>query len=564
MMGITVREALRMPALKDAVLVAGEAGLDRLITSVNVMEVPDIARFVKEDELLLTTAYPIKDNPQAQANLIPMLVQRGLAALAITPVAQWLSDVPESMVRQADEMAFPLIRLPQEASFNEIINPILSEILNRQAAILLRNEEIHRSLSEIVLNGGGLTEIAQMLASVLKATVSIHDARMRLLAHFNPGTDEKGGRVPQEEEEPSAELLADASRLRALIGERTGQVRAALGGGDLATEFVVHPVTVAREDYAYIIVWQSRDRVGQSEWNAVERAATVVALEIAKRRAVLEVEKRFRSNFIEDLIHGKISSPTEAISRGELYGWDLSGGFVPLLVEVDDLHELRLGPEEDRNVAQALRRLWDALSAAVAVHSPASISVDMSDRLLVLYRAPDGRDALRLQSAAADLAGRLRNEAVAYRQARVSTGIGRYCKDILSIREGVSQARQALDVGRIVNGPGSVTHFDDLGVYRIVADAEHRPELGRFARDLLAGLLENDRRGGGELLQTIEVVSRCNWNLRLAARELFIHYNTLRYRLRRIAELTKTDLRSPEGRLNLQVAVKIMRVLKTL
>ena len=70
---ITVREALQLPALKDAALVAGEKGLSRAITSVNIMEVPDIARFVKEDEFLVTTTYPIKDDVHAQERLIPLL-----------------------------------------------------------------------------------------------------------------------------------------------------------------------------------------------------------------------------------------------------------------------------------------------------------------------------------------------------------------------------------------------------------------------------------------------------------------------------------------------------------
>ncbi len=561
--GLTVREALELRALKGAILLAGKAGLDRVITSVNIMEVPYIAPFVKSNELLLTTIYPIRDDPGAQESLIPTLVDQGLAALAIKPVALWLNEVPETMIRQADEMAFPLIKLPQDASFNEIINPILGEILNRQATILKENEEIRRKLTQIMLDGGSLAEIARVVASTLDVPVSIHNAAMRLLTYCQPDRNGEPTRDSATREPPSEDwardLARDRTRLYALVGGRSGQLR--IEGDGQPFDIIVYPVIVAHEHYASLIVWGRPTALERGMMGIVEQAATVVALEIAKLQAVGEVEKRFRTSFIEDLIQGRIESRADVLSRGEAYGWDLSPGFVPMLVEVDDLHQFYVRRNEDREATRALRLLWDIVSETVSARAPGSTAVDMSGRILVLYRPP-APSADCAYGSSLELAQAILSHATPHQPLSVSIGVGRYVDDVLNLKTGFEQARQAVAVGRVVSGPGSATHFDDLGVYRILADKKEKAELERFCQDFLGGLVERDRRAKCDLVRTLDMVLRHWGNLKFAARQLYVHYNTLRYRVNLIQEITRMDLRSPEARLNLQIALKILHMLK--
>lgn len=544
-MSITVREALRLPAFKDAVLVAGAAGLDRVITSVNIMEVPEILPWVKKDELLVTTTYPIKDDPDAQASLIADLAARALAALAIKPV--WYRDeVPEVMIRQAEALAFPLIQLPREASFDDIINPVLAEILNRQAAILRRKDDVHRRLTDIVLDGGSLGEIAETLANLLDAAVSIHSARLRLLALFAP-SDDAAVRA----------LAGNAAALNAWLGGRTGMVPLDLDGRRL--DAMVHPVTVARETYAYLILWPASRALSLSDRSAVEQAATVVALEITKLRAVAEVEQRFRSRFIEDLVQRRIASRTEALIRAEEYGWDLTGAFVPVLLQVDATAGPAEGPGVERAMMRAMRRLRGAVAVALAVRSAGSISVDTRHGLLVLLRSPRPDRPRGVQAAAEDLLRVVREE-MADANVTISAGAGRHFEDVMDLPRAYNQAVQALRVGMTVHGTGRATAFDDLGIYRVLASASDRRELEQFSHEVLAGLMPEGGRPRADLLATLEAVLRCGGNLRRAARELFVHYNTLRHRVSRIRELTGMDLRSVEDRLCLHVALKIHRM----
>src|SRR5207244_2730182 len=181
MSGVPLRDALALPALRGARVLAGAAGLGRAIRYVNVMEVPDILDWVKPDELLLTTAYPLRDDRAELAELVPRLADRGLAGLAVKP-ARYLDEVPAVMLEAADRLAFPLLELPPETALADIINAVLGLILNAQALRLERSAAVHERFTAIVLSGGGLREIVQVLAELLDRPVAILDARGAILA----------------------------------------------------------------------------------------------------------------------------------------------------------------------------------------------------------------------------------------------------------------------------------------------------------------------------------------------------------------------------------------------
>nr|BFE81403.1 hypothetical protein GCM10020093_040040 [Planobispora longispora] len=151
----------------------------------NVMEVPDILAWVKPHELLLTTGYPLRNTPQSLDRLVADLDERGLAALAIK-LGRYLDELPDVMVEQADRLGFPLIQLPDDVGFDDILNQVLTDILNRQAGVLARVEEAHRALVAVVLAGGGLREVAAEVAGLLGVAVAVLDGAGQTLAAAGP------------------------------------------------------------------------------------------------------------------------------------------------------------------------------------------------------------------------------------------------------------------------------------------------------------------------------------------------------------------------------------------
>ena len=157
--GVTVREVLAMPAMTGARLLAGGSGLDRVVQRLNVMEVPDILPWVKPHELLLTTGYPLRDDARRRSPaLVGGLDERGLAALA-HQAHRYLDALPARRCwPRPTGAASRSSQLPDGVGFDDILNQVLTDVLNRQAALLERSEEVHRALVAVVLAGGGLDE----------------------------------------------------------------------------------------------------------------------------------------------------------------------------------------------------------------------------------------------------------------------------------------------------------------------------------------------------------------------------------------------------------------------
>ena len=141
MSAITVREVLTLAALRGNFVVAGQNGLERVVTGVNVMEVPDIESFVKRGELLLTTAYPLREHPEDLAVLVHTLSRLGLAALAVK-TGRYLERLPDDALAMANELGLPVILLAEDTSFNEVIGAVLAIVLTEYGADPAGAEEI--------------------------------------------------------------------------------------------------------------------------------------------------------------------------------------------------------------------------------------------------------------------------------------------------------------------------------------------------------------------------------------------------------------------------------------
>jgi purine catabolism regulator len=514
---IALGELLKLPTLAHARVVGGHDGLRRPVRGVNVMEVPDILDWVKPDELLLTTAYPLRDDPIALDALIPRLAERGLAGIALKP-GRYIKAIPASMIEAADRHGFALIELPPEASFNEIINSVLTVILDVQASRLQRSAAIHDRFTSIALSGGGLRQIAEALADLVGRPVAIVDADD--MVQWRTSDDAPGGEA-------------------GLPAGSTGY------GG----EAIVQPIQVGAERYGAILVAGDEAALGPDRLEAIEYAATVAALRQVQTRAVAEADRRFQAVCLEELITGHVADRTVLMERAAAFAWDLTTPRAVLLADVEAIagrpfSALAGTPEEG-----ALRhRLAEAARASLG---PGSIIWERSREIGALVSA--GNAGLR------EIGAALQAEASRHLPGIVvSVGIGRAALDPLELHRSFGEARRALSIGRWAHGPGEVTAFDGLGLDRLLV-AVPESEAAAFCADLLGRLEAYDAARGTALVMTLETFLATR-NAALASRQLYLHYNTLKNRLAKIEEIIGPFLDDPDRCLSLALALRLRRL----
>jgi purine catabolism regulator len=530
--GVAVSDILGLPPLSQARIVAGHAGVDRVIRSVNVMEVPDILDWVKPNELLLTTAYPLREDPAALAQLIPHLVDRGLAGMAIKPT-RYIGAIPPGMIEDADRLAFPLIELPPPASFNEIIVAVLSVILDIQSIRLQRAAEIHDRFTKIVLGGGGLRPIAEALADSIAMPVAIVDGQGAVLAHSSSLDDGVAAGLaasplePVPDGEPAAIQLPDGR------------------------EAVVQTIVVGADRHGTIIALGRAADLGDDELEALDYAATVAALRLVQARAVAEADRRFQAVCLEELVTGHVTDREALMERSAAFDWDLA---TPRAVLVAEFHELdgrlfgQLAGSSDE--LDARHRLYEA--ARLKLGQGAIIWERTAGIAALLPVTGRGREGAR--SAGQDLATegtrRLPGSVV-------DVGVGRPARDPLRLDESFREARGAIAVAGWSRGHGAVSLFEELDLERLLF---HTPESERatFVETAIGPIVAYDARHRTNLVETLEVFLATR-KVAVAARRLYIHTNTLSNRLERVAEIVGPFVEDADRCLALGLALRLRR-----
>lgn len=561
-MTFTVNDALKVGPLRLARVLAGTEGLNRPLSYVNVMEVPDILKWVKRDELLLTTLYPMRDMTISPAELIRELSQRSLAGIAVK-IGRYVDSVPDEMIEAAEYEHLPLLELQPDVSFNDIINSLLAEILNAQAIKLRHSQDVHQRFTEIVLAGGGLSEIAENLAALLQSPVVIVAPEKRVLASAEHKDSDivlarlitKQGERQQLEIE---ELLEGAK-----AGKAATTTRRVLHIGGEAISCAIRPIRVGSTLYGSIIVVLNQQELHDGIGIAIDHAATVAALDIMKQQAVLNVERRFQGDFLDDLLSGRIQSSEVLSARANALTWNLDR---PSLVMAIAFHHAGQDPAQRwRNHSSFRRegiRLIDVARAALQKLDRGVILWERSDSLVGLLTEPCAHQShpAQIRQASMHIARQVSEQLqIAGGESCSTIGIGRAYSDALKLHLSYEEARQALVIGAKVWGSGAVTHFEDLGVYRILHHHPDKAELDAFAEEVLGKLVEYDRKRNTDLVDTLDVLMDCNLNLSVAARRLYLHYNSLRYRLQKIEELIGPFVDDPHLRFNLQFALRIRK-----
>ena len=138
-------------------------------------------------------------------------------------------------------------------------------------------------------------------------------------------------------------------------------------------------------------------------------------------------------------------------------------------------------------------------------------------------------------------------------------GVSRVIREPSDLTAAYAQARRAVRVGRRMHGPGSVSHFDALGVHRLLSLVSDAAELKTFAAEVL-GELALDSPAAADLRHTLQTLLDTNLNVAETARLLHFHYNTLRYRIAKLERIIGPFTTDPNLRLDVALALKVMEL----
>jgi purine catabolism regulator len=503
-MALTVYDILGIPALSLR-LVAGQASVERPIRWVHASELEDPTPWLKGGELLLTTGAGIGATPAKQRAYVRRLADAGLAGLGFG-LGFGHERIPRALATAAEQAGFPLFEVPYPVPFIAITEAVFTRLLAEQYEMLQRAVEAEHVLTRAVMEGEGVEGIAASLARVTGGWALLLDLHGMPLAATSQAARQRAVRVWEE-----------------LRTSRPEGVGFSLTIVDRGHHVWIQPVGAQGRVEAFLAVGKP-EALTQTDRIVAGHALSLFAIELAKSRAVAEAERRLRGDFFDALTIGGL--PPSEIQRGlARFGFERDAEVVAAVAEGGDQGEL-VYAAEDQLSRSGGAYLISPNDVGIHVLVPveraadlASLRATLAERLGIQVRLGSG------SSVGADQAGR-------------------------SLRE----ARYALQVCRLEGR--DTAGFEDLGTYRLLLSMADPGALRAFADSLLAPLDAYDREQGGELATSLRAFLEHNARWETAAAELYVHRHTLRYRMRKVEELTGRDLSSSFDRMEFWLALR--------
>jgi purine catabolism regulator len=419
----------------------------------------------------------------------------------------------------------------------------LEQVVERQAALLEREDEVHRVLVRVVLAGGSLLELCTAVAGFFggAAVVTTTDGRVLAMA----GGDEEVERV---------RALGCFDRTGRLLveSEPVGARDGSGGRGETTRAFV--KIVAGSSDHGLLGAFSPTAPLTPTDVHMLERAATVAALAITKEQAVAAVEGKYRAEFLRDALAGRAGEPADAVSHAASLGWDLARPVVVVVAETDENDEQTTrSPDEVRGLQERFVRAW---VQAVRTRDASVPVAGFSQEVVALLPADPDAEPDAVMRTVGEIAKVVRGDGGGGRRS-FSTGVSRPITSMSDLPAAYDEALKAVHVGRQMQGESALTHFDGLGIYRLLALIPDGADLRRFVEESLGELATDDSPENADLRRTLTVLIDTNINVAETARQLFFHYNTLRYRIAKLERMLGPFTTDPQLRLTLALALRI-------
>jgi DNA-binding PucR family transcriptional regulator len=521
-------------------LSSGHEAAGARVRWVHSTELVDPTPWLTGGEMLLTTGLQL-DKPKAQREFVERLKDRGIAAVGFgTGFAH--ERIPPALLTAARKLQLPVFEVPYELPFIAVTERAFTHLAGQQFETLRRSMAIQERLERLVLEQRGLTELVRATAGAIAGVVGVLDAHGEELAwhaHVRPLSDSERQAIAREVRHAGAGATTGVGSSRRVAPAGSVGNGAAASGGAHPIEprlprwpgSVLALPVVARDraaPHAWLVGASVKGELGDFERLILRQAVTVVALELMHMRIERDTERRLAGDVLAEALTGRLH-PEELQARLLPFGVGEHAAVLAFALRDPDA----AAPVLER----ALRRA-DA-------HGLVATRMGL---LCAVIDAPPGVEPI-------EIARRAREE-LQSNAGEVRASASRPAPTH-SLRLSFHEARCALEAVRLHNGNApEVASHRDLGAFQLLLSLQDDDALISYCRGVLGPIEAGEGDYGDELLRSLDVFIEHNGHWEKAATALYCHRHTLRYRIRRVEQLTGRDFSKARDRIEFWLALR--------
>lgn len=501
-MHLTIEEALRIYPLSRARLVAGAGGAGRIITSVNMMDAPDVANWIKSGEMLFTTAFAIKDTPDDFLRLLQKLDERGSSGLGIKLGRYW-NQIPDVVIEEANRLQFPVLELPYEFTFADQMNALVQAEIKKSTRKLYDALDKQKKLMRFAMQPGDSEHYFQRVGEILAHPIVIVGARGQILYNTCDW--------PEEEILRNWPWSSKFSKSRSTKGWRC-----------------TLPLIQEGECCGFLLVMPRNGTVIQEEVGLFHQAAEILSFHMDR----LQDERQSVSGYLwtmalERYLQKRITPEQFTEQTQALHKDHENTAYLCVKTGLALVSNFEPSPQK------SLRKIKRELIYHPLLSEFGSHHLYLGDEMVSIFTLPANLKDFtvpefqqRIVSAFEDVHSSI---TPIYRSYISKPKLK--LTDVLSASEECDHAK---NISERLGYTRAVTLFSDLELNHLF---RHIPRdiLTNYSQNFLLPLFEKGEEYTKEMLRTLEAYIENEGNVGETAKELFVHRNTVLYRLEKSA-----------------------------
>jgi purine catabolism regulator len=525
-MALSVNDAIKRGYFAGCVLLGGENGLERKIKIVSVVEIPDAYLWCKGGELLLTALYSLKDDEKAQINMLENMNKGGAAGIILFNYNSYLNNISKKFISKADELKFPMFKAPGDLTYGEIIKPIMEDLTldkYKKNMSSFFNDIIDSNISK----QHSLENLIKVLAQKLNSSIAIidHDfsiietcIRDDLVLSFKNGLIE---RCLDYYKQKSFVALKDDTLLL-----------------DIDDENLVALISCIKDSRGKIIgyllnVSVTKQILNETNLYLISMSLVICGIQLQNYIKIKEIKRRYEKSFITNLLKGKFESGNEIIERGKLVNLDMHNRYLIIVIKTFNSNGFS-------------KALFDQLYKSIKHNNLKNILVQRTNEIIVIPYIYS-YDENVLESKIEEIEHDLIKDIDKQESSNLIIGVGKHYSDLKSLYNSYNEANKVIRWGTMLHSkfsytlPTPVLHYKDIEYISIIEHIHENATLRAYSDKLLKPIIEYDSYHSIDLLKTMLIHFFEGLDVNKTANRLYIHKNTVNYRLLKIKDLLGTD-----------------------
>ncbi|WP_445488033.1 PucR family transcriptional regulator [Niallia sp. 03133] len=535
-------DILKKPLFQNVKVIAGDSGLENEIKNITMMDAPDIAYYLHPNDFLITTAYHLKDNPNSIVQLVKTMYQQNCTALGIK-TKRFLSNIPEEALQFANDNGFPIIEIPLETSLGEVVNATLNYILEERTTELTTAFEVHRKFTQHILKGKGIKKLLEELSDMIGQKVLLFDQHYQI--HSSSLS-----KYPLENQ--ISELYSKGYQL---LLENTSHTCFSIRHTEETVS--IFPVLTHIGKPAYLVILGNVPIYDQSLLLIIEQATNVLSFELMRENTLKQYARRARNEFFLHFVEGSFTSKEEIENRAKEFNLKWDQPTITIAGKIDQDEKQKSFTQHHLETDYIYEFLeMEATKAPFPVHLFLK-----GDMCILVIEAPEQRGDIDV--AIIPYLKELQAYIVNIFKRTISFGISNIGHNLFNIPNAFKEAVSAIHTGQLSGSLQFIQVHRPKDVSEILRIIPMK-DLQEFYDHIFQGF-SIQQQGDEEqiLLNTLSVYLETHCQISETAKRLFVHRNTVIYRLEKCEELLGSSLKDADLTFHLRLAFRIKSILHT-